>query len=565
MFEKILIANRGEIAVRAIRACRELGVPAVAIYSEIDRDGLHVRLADEAYPCGAAPARESYLDMDRVLDIARRAGADAIHPGYGFLSENGEFADRCAREGITFIGPRGDVIRAMGDKITSRRTAQGAGVPIVPGATQTLDDDEAAAFAREIGFPIMVKASSGGGGRGLRLVRGEKELAQALERARSEAKASFGDDALYVEKFVERPRHIEIQVLADAHGGAIHLFERECSIQRRHQKLIEEAPANGMTPELRERMGGAALAMVRAVDYVGAGTCEFLLDAAGEFYFLEMNTRIQVEHAVTEEITGVDIVKEMIRVAAGEPLGLGQDDVRIRGHAIEARVYAEDPDKRFLPSAGKIVVYRPPGGVGVRVDSGVQSGAVVSVHYDPMVAKLVAWGGDRSEAVARLERALAEFTIQGIRTSLVFHRRVVRHPVFRAGVYDTGFIDDHMNGGAASPGDPAEAESARRIARVLAAVAVHRRERAEAGWKRYQVAEKKGESLCVELRAAGDGRYEVRCGGDALTVDVAASAPAAESIIVDGSQFEATVDAKKADTFEVLVAGRLFRLTATPE
>jgi acetyl-CoA carboxylase biotin carboxylase subunit len=481
MFEKILIANRGEIAVRVIRACREMGIKTVAIYSDVDRDGLHVRFADEAYHCGPPPARDSYLVMDRVLDIARRSGADAVHPGYGFLAENGEFADRCAAAGITFIGPSGDVMRSMGDKVTARQTMSRAGVPIVPGTTQALSDAEVVDFAREIGLPVMVKASAGGGGKGMRLVREEAELEPALARARGEARASFGDDSLYVEKFVEEPRHIEIQVLADRHGNTVHLFERECSIQRRHQKVIEEAPGNGISAELREHMGRAAVAAAEAVGYVGAGTCEFLVDRYDDFYFLEMNTRVQVEHAITEAVTGVDIVKAMIRAAAGEPLGIRQEDLEIRGHAIEARIYAEDPDQNFVPSPGEIVVYRPADGIGIRVDSGVYQGAMVTVHYDPMVAKLIAWGADRREAIERLGRALSEFVVKGIKTSIPFHRKVVRHPVFLEGRYDTGFIDQHMDGGRG--GEIAEGDDdkeAHRVAFMVAAIAAYRRDKARA-------------------------------------------------------------------------------------
>jgi acetyl-CoA carboxylase biotin carboxylase subunit len=478
MFEKILIANRGEIAVRVIRACREMGIQTVAIYSDVDRDALHVRFADEAYPCGPPPARDSYLVMERVIEIARKSGADAIHPGYGFLAENGDFSDLCAKQGIAFIGPSGDVIRAMGNKVTARRTMEAAGVPIVPGTTETLSDEQVVEFAREIGLPVMVKASAGGGGKGLRLVRAEDELENALARARGEARASFGDDSLYVEKYVEQPRHIEIQILADGHGNVVHLFERECSIQRRHQKVLEEAPGNGISEALRAEMGAAAVAAARAVDYVGAGTCEFLVDKNEDFFFLEMNTRVQVEHAVTEAITGVDIVKAMIRAAAGDPLGLDQETLAIRGHAIEARIYAEDPDQKFAPSPGEIVVYRPPDGIGVRVDSGVYQGATVTVYYDPMVAKLIAWGEDRSEAIARLERALSEFVVKGIKTSIPFHQKLVRHPVFLKGRYDTGFIDEHMDGGrgVAEPGD----EEAKRVAYMLAAIASYRRDKQRA-------------------------------------------------------------------------------------
>jgi acetyl-CoA carboxylase biotin carboxylase subunit len=481
MFQKILIANRGEIAVRVIRACREMGIGTVAIYSDVDRNALHVRFADEAYPCGPPPARESYLVMDRVIEIAKRAGADAIHPGYGFLSENGGFADRCEAEGIAFIGPSGDVMRAMGDKVTARRTMSRAGVPIVPGTTEALGDAEALAFAREIGLPVMVKASAGGGGKGLRLVRRESELESAIARARSEAKASFGDDSIYVEKFVEEPRHIEIQILADRHGNTVHLFERECSIQRRHQKVIEEAPGNRVSPGLRERMGKAAVAAARAVDYVGAGTCEFLVDRYDDFFFLEMNTRVQVEHAITEAVTGVDIVKAMIRAAAGEPLGFEQSDLAIRGHAIEARIYAEDPDANFAPSPGEILVYRPAGGIGVRVDSGVYQGATVSVHYDPMVAKLIVWGGDRQEAIERLQRALSEFVVKGIKTSIPFHQKVVRHPIFLSGHYDTGFIDAHMEGGRGGETRAGDGDAeVRRVAFMLAAIACYRRDKQRA-------------------------------------------------------------------------------------
>jgi acetyl-CoA carboxylase biotin carboxylase subunit len=480
MFGKILIANRGEIAVRVMRACREMGIRTVAIYSDVDREALHVRFADEAYPCGPPPARESYLRMERVIEIARRAGAEAVHPGYGFLAENGDFADLCAEAGIAFIGPSGSVMRAMGDKVRARQTMQRAGVPIVPGTTEPLSDDEAIECAVRIGFPVMVKASAGGGGKGMRLVEHPSEMEKALQRARGEARASFGDDRLYVEKFIEQPRHIEIQILADAHGRTVHLFERECSIQRRHQKVIEEAPGNGVTPELRERMGRAAVAAARAVDYVGAGTCEFLVDKNGDFYFLEMNTRVQVEHAITEAITGVDIVKATIRAAAGAPLGVSQEELRINGHAIEARVYAEDPDQNFAPSPGRIVVYRPPDGIGVRVDSGVYQGATVTVFYDPMVAKLIAWGVDRGEAIDRLRRALSEFVVKGIKTSIPFHQKVLRHPVFLAGRYDTSFVEKHMDGGRGGPGDATEAEEARRVAFMLAAIAAYRRDKERA-------------------------------------------------------------------------------------
>ena len=475
LFEKIVIANRGEIAVRVIRACRELGIRSVAVYSDVDRNALHVRHADEAYPIGPAPAAKSYLDMDAVIAVATQAGARAIHPGYGFLSENAEFARRCAASGIVFIGPNPDTIESMGDKVVARRMMAEAGVPLVPGATEKLTDAQALAMLREIGLPVMVKATAGGGGKGLRLVREESELEQAIQRARSEARASFGDDSIYVEKFIEEPRHIEIQVLGDRHGNTIHLFERECSIQRRHQKVIEEAPANHMPAALREQMGKAAVAAAKAVQYEGAGTVEFLVDSKHRFYFLEMNTRVQVEHPVTEMVTNVDIVKTGIRIAAGERIGIAQEEVGISGWAIECRIYAEDPERGFRPSPGEILVYRPPGGPGVRNDPGVYQGAEVTVHYDPMVSKLICWGRDRDEAIGRTRRALREFVVVGIKTSIPFHRAVMDHPRFLEGNYDTSFIDTELfgGGGAALPGDPEE----KRVAVMLAAIAAFKRDR----------------------------------------------------------------------------------------
>ena len=477
MFKKILIANRGEIAVRIIRACHELGTKAVAIYSDVDRDALHVRYADEAYPCGPPPAAESYLKAERVIAIAKACGAEAIHPGYGFLSERGFFSDLCRDAGVVFIGPSGEVMRTMGDKVTARQTMERAGVPIVPGVTERLSDEAAERWIRDVGPPVMIKASAGGGGKGLRLVREQSEVRSALQRARSEAKSSFGDDGLYIEKYIQQPRHIEIQLLADRFGNVVHLFERECSVQRRHQKVIEEAPANRMTQDLRARMGEASVAAAKAVGYQGAGTCEFLVNPKGEFFFLEMNTRVQVEHAITEAITGIDIVKAMIRVAAGEKLGIRQDEVTLNGHAIEARIYAEDPDANFAPSPGEILSYRVSGGPGVRVDSGVYQGARVTVHYDPMVAKLVTWGQDRGEAIDRMKRALSEFVVQGIKTSIPFHQRVMRHPKFLAGEYDTGFIETHLKG--SEPADDGVGE-ARRVAMMLAAIAAYRRDKERA-------------------------------------------------------------------------------------
>jgi acetyl-CoA carboxylase, biotin carboxylase subunit len=442
MFKKILIANRGEIACRVVRACREMGISAVAVYSEADRDALHVRMADEAYLIGPAPSSESYLRGDRIVETALSCGAEAVHPGYGFLSENAEFVGKVNAAGLVFIGPPAAAMEAMGGKMSARKIAIAAGVPVVPGTTDPVSSfDEAAATAAEVGYPIMLKASAGGGGKGMRLVADEGELRSALDSARSEALAGFGDDAVYIEKAVVRPRHIEIQVFSDAHGNHVHLGERECSIQRRHQKVIEECPSPINSAELREEMGACAVMIARAVDYVGAGTVEFLVsDLDRSFYFLEMNTRLQVEHPVTELVTGIDLVREQIRVAAGEPLSFSQDDVQMRGHAIECRVYAEDPENNFLPSPGRIRRLRVPHGPGVRDDGGVYEGSEVSIHYDPMISKFAVLGKNREEAIERMRRALAEYEITGIRTTLPFFREVMNDSDFVAGRIDTGFI-----------------------------------------------------------------------------------------------------------------------------
>jgi acetyl-CoA carboxylase biotin carboxylase subunit len=444
---RILVANRGEIAVRVMRTCRDLGIETVAVYSDADRAALHVRSADRAVAIGPPPARESYLDIGKILDACRRSGADAVHPGYGFLSENEDFADACAAAAITFIGPDGDSMRMMGDKTSARATVTRAGVPVVPGNNgpdgrgfPTVD--EAAAAARAIGFPVMLKAAAGGGGKGMRLVDGEAKFAAAFDGARREAKSAFGDDAVYLEKAIVKPRHVEIQVFADAAGQTVHLGERDCSIQRRHQKVVEESPSPALGPELRVRMGEVAVAAARACRYRGAGTIEFLLAQDGSFYFLEMNTRLQVEHPVTEMVHGVDLVAWQIAVAEGRPLPLDQAAIqaRRRGAAIECRVYAEDPI-RFLPSPGTITSLRTPSGPYVRDDSGVTAGSQITVHYDPMVSKLVTWGDDRAEALARMRRALGEYRVGGIKTNLPFHRRLLGHPAFIEGVYDTGFIE----------------------------------------------------------------------------------------------------------------------------
>jgi acetyl-CoA carboxylase biotin carboxylase subunit len=442
VFKKILVANRGEIAVRIIRACREMGIASVAVYSEADRPGLHVRHADEAYPIGPAPARESYLRIDRVVEVARRAGADAIHPGYGFLAENPEFAEACGASGLTFIGPRAETIALMGEKTSARRAATAAGLPVVPGTLEPLAD--LAAIQREaerIGFPLMLKAAAGGGGKGLRLVSSAADLTAAAARARDEALNAFGDDRVYIEKAIAGARHVEIQVLADEHGDAVHLFERECSIQRRHQKIIEESPSPFLTEELRARMGRLAVALVKSVGYRNAGTLEFLVGADREPYFLEMNTRLQVEHPVTEMVTGEDLVKLQIRIAQGWKLPFRQEELEQRGHAIECRVYAEDPDQGFLPNPGTIRALRVPGGPGVRDDSGVYEGYEVPVHYDSLLSKLVVYGYSRRDAILRMRRALAEYKILGIQTTLPFLDRVLHHPAFVSGDFDTAFVD----------------------------------------------------------------------------------------------------------------------------
>jgi acetyl-CoA carboxylase, biotin carboxylase subunit len=441
-FRKVLIANRGEIAVRVIRACREMGLPTVAVYSEADRSGLHVRHANEAYLLGPAPSAESYLRIDRVLDVAKRSGADAIHPGYGFMAENPAFAAACEQAGVNFIGPRSETIALMGEKTSARRAATEAGLPVVPGTLQPVQG--AAEIRREaerIGFPLMLKAAAGGGGKGMRLVKAAAELEQAADRARSEAKNAFGDDSLYLERAIARARHIEIQVLADHHGDAVHLFERECSIQRRHQKVIEESPSPFVTPELRDRMGSLAVALVKKIGYRNAGTLEFLVDEDRNPYFLEMNTRIQVEHPVTEMVTGEDLVKLQVRIAQGEPLPFRQDALSQRGHAIECRIYAEDPDQGFLPSPGRILALRIPGGPGIRDDSGVYEGYEVGVQYDSLLSKLVAYGFNRQDAILRMRRALAEYKILGIKTTLPFLDRVLHNPSFEAGDFDTSFVE----------------------------------------------------------------------------------------------------------------------------
>lgn len=441
-FRKVLVANRGEIAVRVIRTLRRMGIRSVAVFSEADRDALHVFLADEAYPIGPSPPRESYLNIERIVDVARRAGVDAVHPGYGFLSENPAFAEAVEAAGITFIGPPPESMRLSGDKVAARKVAMEAGVPVVPGSPGALRDvEEARKYAEQAGFPVLLKAAMGGGGKGMRVVSTPEELENAFRQASAEALQAFGDPGLYVEKFLVEPRHIEFQILADRHGKVVHLFERECSIQRRHQKLVEESPSPVMTPELRERMGEAAVRLMKAIGYANAGTVEFLLDRDGNFYFMEINARLQVEHPVTEMITGLDLVEWQIRVAQGEALPFDQGDLEQRGYAVEARIFAEDPFNHFLPSPGVIELLREPAGPFVRVDSGVYEGARVPAEYDPMLAKLVVWGKDREEALARMRTALSEYWVGGVETTIPFHLRLFHDPEFVAGNYSVQFLN----------------------------------------------------------------------------------------------------------------------------
>jgi acetyl-CoA carboxylase biotin carboxylase subunit len=441
MFNKVLIANRGEIALRVIRACRELGVETVAVYSEADRESLHVRFADDDVCIGPAPARESYLNIPRLIAAAEITGADAIHPGYGFLAENAEFADICAASKIDFIGPTGDQIRVMGDKAAARKAMTAVGVPIVPGTPGPVEDvDEALEAARTIGFPVIIKAAAGGGGKGMRVARNADDFARSFQLARSEALSAFGNGDVYVEKYLARPRHVEFQILGDKFGRVIHLGERDCSVQRRHQKLIEEAPSPAVTAAMRKSMGDAAVAGAKAIEYVGAGTIEMLLDEDGSYYFMEMNTRIQVEHPVTEMLTGVDLVKEQIRVASGEPLSVTELPP-LRGHVIEVRVNAEDPARNFQPSPGKILAFHPPGGPGVRLDTHVYDGYTVPPYYDSLLAKLICQGRDRDEAIARMHVALDGFIIEGVTTTIPFLARVMQNPRFAAGEVDTKFLE----------------------------------------------------------------------------------------------------------------------------
>jgi len=476
MLGKILIANRGEIAVRVLRCCRELGLATVAVYSDADRESLHVRYAGEARRIGPAPAAESYLDIDAILRAARETGAGAVHPGYGFLAENPEFARRCHEAGLVFIGPTAEALALLGDKAAARRVAIQAGVPIVPGSEILSSEAEAARDAASLGYPLVIKAAAGGGGKGMRVVRQPSELAPAFREARSEAGSAFGDSSVYFERYLDRPRHIEFQILADGAGNVVHLGERECSVQRRHQKLVEESPSPLLDAKLRREMGEAAVALARASSYLNAGTVEFLVEGSGKFYFLEVNARLQVEHPVTEMVTGFDLVRLQLLIAGGGRIPFRQEEVRQRGSAMEFRISAEDPFSDFVPSAGVIRFLRPAGGPGVRDDSGVQTGSSVSAFYDPLIAKLIIWGEDREVALARAARALAEYRVEGIATTLPFFRFLVREPHFLAGDVDTGFIDRHWRSFLSAPATAARDDRSR-AALAAAAVALFRARR----------------------------------------------------------------------------------------
>lgn len=443
-FQKILIANRGEIAVRIIRACREMGISTVAVYSEADRDSLHVRLADEAYCIGPTLSRDSYLNLTNLMSVATLTECDAIHPGYGFLAENADFAEICASCNITFIGPSPEAITKMGDKAVAKQTMKDANVPVIPGSDGLIQDlDEAVLIAREIGYPVIIKATAGGGGKGIRIAEDEESLVKQIETAQQEAQKAFGNAGVYLEKYLTGMKHVEIQIIADKHGNAAYLGERDCSIQRRRQKLIEEAPCPVLSPEKRKEMGEAAVRAALAVNYSGAGTLEFLLGPDGQFYFMEMNTRIQVEHPVTEMVTGIDLIQEMISVAEGNLLSFNQNEVVLNGWSIECRINAEDATRNFMPSPGKIDFYLAPGGPGVRVDSGAYPGYTISPYYDSMIAKLIVWGKTREEAITRMKRALAEFAIEGIHTTIPFHQKLLEHPTFLRGDFDIKFLEEN--------------------------------------------------------------------------------------------------------------------------
>ena len=482
---KILIANRGEIAIRIMRSAREMGIKTVAVFSEADRNALHVRYADQAVCIGPASSAQSYLKGDNIISAAKKTGADAIHPGYGFLSENASFADSVSNAGLIFIGPTGDSMRMIGGKLEAKATALKFNIPLVPGTVKAIDDvDEAKKVAEKIGFPVLIKASAGGGGKGMRIVHSEDEFSEQLKLAIGEAKSSFGDGSVFIERYVSSPRHIEIQILGDKHGNIVHLFERECSVQRRHQKIVEEAPSSVLTPKLRNEIGDCAVKIAKACGYVGAGTVEFLLDEIHNFYFLEMNTRLQVEHPVTEFITGLDLVKEQIRIAGGEKLSFKQNDLKITGHAIEVRVYAEDPENNFLPDIGTLSSYKIPQGTGVRVDDAYEEGMEIPIYYDPMIAKLITFGKNRQEAISRMKRAISDYSISGVATTLGFCYFVMNHEAFTSGNFDTHFVEKYFKAG--SPEIFSEDEM--KIASILA-VNTFRYQTSSPGYNKIEVQE----------------------------------------------------------------------------
>ncbi len=466
--QKILVANRGEIAMRVIRSARKMGIQTVAVFSEADREAPHVKLADEAVFIGPSPSSESYLNGDRIIQAAKDTGAEGIHPGYGFLSENGNFAEAVAEADLTFIGPSAHSIRVMGSKLAAKEAVRSYDIPMVPGIDEAVTDPKKALqIAEEVGYPVLIKASAGGGGKGMRVVDRPEDLEEQMKRAISEATSAFGDGSVFVEKYITSPRHIEMQILADQHGNTLYLFERECSIQRRHQKVVEEAPSAILTPEIRQIMGEAAVNVARSCDYVGAGTVEFLVDANLNYYFLEMNTRLQVEHPVTEYITGIDLVEQQIRIARGEPLSIQQEDLRIQGHAMELRVYAEDPENNFLPNIGTLETYIRPEGINIRVDDGYEQGMPIPIYYDPMIAKLITYGSNRSEAIQRMREAIEAYQIEGVTTTLPFGNFVMNHPAFLSGEFDTGFVGKHFNGSSLSEEKKEDAALAARLAVYL--------------------------------------------------------------------------------------------------
>ncbi len=558
MFKKVLAANRGEIAVRIIRACRELGLETVAVYSEVDRTALHVRYADEAYPIGPAPVQESYLRWERIIDVAIKAGADAVHPGYGFLAGNPAFAEACREAGLIFVGPNPQTIRLMSDKISARSVVKAAGVAIAPGTDYSLSDEELIAAAEELGYPLLIKPAHGGGGKGMRIVESPEEMPRALAAARRESKAVFGDDVLYLETIVEGARHIEFQILADSFGNVIHLGERECSIQRRHQKLIEEAPSRALDEELRRRMGEAAVKVARTVGYLNAGTVEFLLDKDKNFYFIETNCRLQVEHPVTEMVTGIDIVKEQLRVASGRRLRYSQDDVRLRGWAIECRIIAEDPYKGFLPSPGRITGLYEPSGPGVRVDSGVYEGFEVSLYYDSLIGKLVAWGETRGEAILRMRRALDEYRIVGIKTNIPFHQQIVNDTRFIGGQFDTKFVEHRFSMVESEREEHLEVVA---IAATLFAQSSNRIPPQSV----IPEDEAPGGPAMRYIATVGDKSFTIEIDGGEMTVDGQRRAVDIKridgvslySLLIESNSYEVFVEEKKGE-YQILLEGELY-------